>query len=68
MVLCALRGKWEALPVADAIVLAVAHQRFLPLPLRDYLAIAKGKAMLHRRQSQFDANALNGIGFSVWRL
>lgn len=60
--------RWEDLPVADAIVMAVAHQGFLSLPLRDYSAIAKEKACFIDVKSQFDANALNSIGYSVWRL
>ncbi|GAO34798.1 UDP-N-acetyl-D-galactosamine dehydrogenase [Sulfuricella sp. T08] len=41
-----MRTLWRVgvLPVADAIVLTVAHQRFVLLPLRDYLAITKGKS------------------------
>ncbi len=60
--------RWEDLPAADAVVVAVAHQGFLSLPLRDYLAIAKKKACFIDVKSQFDANVLNGMGFSVWRL
>ncbi len=59
---------WEDLPAADAVVVAVAHQGFLSLPLHDYLEIAKEKACFIDVKSQFDANVLNGMGFSVWRL
>ena len=59
---------WEALPVADAIVLAVAHQEFLSLPAHVFFAIAKQEACFIDVKSQFDANVLNSIGFSVWRL
>ncbi len=59
---------WKNLPVADAIVMAVAHRELLSLPLRDYLAIAKEKACFIDVKSQFDANVLNSMGFSVWRL
>lgn len=61
-------SSWADLPVADAIVMAVAHQDYLSLSLRDYSAIAKQKACFIDVKSQFDANALNGMGFLVWRL
>ena len=59
---------WETLPIADAIVLAVAHQGFLSLPAHDFFAIAKQGACFIDIKSQLDADVLDSIGFSVWRL
>ena len=56
------------LPVADAIILAVAHQEFLSLQAHDFFAIAKQGACLIDVKSQLDADVFDSIGFSVWRL
>jgi UDP-N-acetyl-D-galactosamine dehydrogenase len=59
---------WEKLPVADAMVMAVAHRQFRRM----------GAEMLARKivksgcfidvKSQFDREALTGAGLCVWRL
>ena len=43
---------WDALPRADAIVVAVAHRQFVGKPLADYLAKVVGQGCFHRRQGQ----------------
>jgi len=59
---------WEALPRAEAIVLAVAHRAFLKRPLEDYLAkTIKGGCFIDVK-SQFDMAALRRAGLTVWRL
>jgi UDP-N-acetyl-D-galactosamine dehydrogenase len=59
---------WEALPTADAMVVAVAHRQFRSMgegPLAR--KIAKGGCFIDVK-SHFDASALRAAGLSVWRL
>ena len=59
---------WEDLPVADAIVAAVAHKEFLQRPLSDFTQkVIKGGAFVDVK-SKFDTAALRGLGLNVWRL
>jgi UDP-N-acetyl-D-galactosamine dehydrogenase len=59
---------WDALPRADAVVVAVAHQQFLTRPLGDYLAkLTEGGCFIDVK-SQFDLPALRDAGLTVWRL
>src|SRR3954471_22431153 len=59
---------WEALPRAEAIVLAVAHRDFLRRPLEDYLAkVIEGGCFIDVK-SQVDMAALRRAGLTVWRL
>ena len=60
--------QWDNLPAANAVILAVAHQDFLSLPLRDYVAIAEENACFIDVKSKFDINSINSMGFSMWRL
>jgi UDP-N-acetyl-D-galactosamine dehydrogenase len=59
---------WEALPTADAMVLAVAHRRFRDMGV-ELLArkIAKGGCFIDVK-SHFDVAALRAAGLNVWRL
>jgi UDP-N-acetyl-D-galactosamine dehydrogenase len=59
---------WEALPRADAIVVAVAHRQFVAKPLADYLAKVVEKGCFIDVKSQFDMMALRRAGLTVWRL
>jgi len=60
--------QWEALPRADAIVLAVAHRQFTERPIADYLAkVIEGGCFVDVK-SQFDQKALQRAGLTVWRL
>ncbi len=59
---------WEALPKADAIVAAVAHQSFLSMPLAAYREILAADACFIDVKSQFDAATLRDLGLRVWRL
>ncbi len=61
-------SSWTDLPVADAIVVAVAHQEFISRPLADYVGISKQGACFVDVKSQFNADALCNMDFSVWRL
>jgi UDP-N-acetyl-D-galactosamine dehydrogenase len=59
---------WEALPRAEALVLAVAHRQFLSRPLEDYLAKVAAQGCFIDVKSQFDMAALRRAGLTVWRL
>src|SRR4051794_8751688 len=59
---------WEALPRAEAVVLAVAHRQFLTRPLEDYLAKVVEHGCFIDVKSQMDMGALQRAGLTVWRL
>lgn len=59
---------WDALPKADAIVAAVAHQQFMARPLTDYQAKLIDRGVFIDVKSQFDKAALQQAGLTVWRL
>jgi UDP-N-acetyl-D-galactosamine dehydrogenase len=59
---------WEDLPAADALVLAVAHRRFVELPPQAYLEKIVRRGCLVDIKSVLDAGALRREGLSVWRL
>ena len=59
---------WEALPRAEAMVLAVAHRQFLTRPLEDYLAKVVERGCFIDVKSQMDIAALQRAGLTVWRL
>lgn len=59
---------WDDLPVADAIILAVAHKEFMDKPFSDYQQkIVDGGCFIDVK-SKFDQQALRAAGFCVWRL
>jgi UDP-N-acetyl-D-glucosamine/UDP-N-acetyl-D-galactosamine dehydrogenase len=59
---------WEALPRADAVVVAVAHRQFLAKSIEDYLAkLVKGGCFIDVK-SQFNRAELQQAGLTVWRL
>ena len=59
---------WDALPRADAVVVAVAHRQFVAMPLAYYLAKVVEHGCFIDVKSQFDMTALQGTGLTVWRL
>ena len=59
---------WDALPRADAVVVAVAHRQFVARPLADYFAKVIDKGCFIDVKSQFDMPALQRAGLTVWRL
>ena len=59
---------WDDLPVADAIVVAVAHKQFLAKRPADYAKKAVKNGSFIDVKSQFDPAALKQAGLSVWRL
>jgi UDP-N-acetyl-D-galactosamine dehydrogenase len=59
---------WKELPVADAIVAAVAHKPFLTMSPTDYAEkTVKGGCFVDVK-SRFDAQGLRAAGLNVWRL
>jgi len=60
--------RWEDLPRAQAVVMAVAHREFTERPLQDYLSKLDNNGCFIDVKSQFDRAALNQAGLHVWRL
>ena len=59
---------WDELPRADAIVAAVAHKEFAALSLEDFAKkLVKGGAFIDVKAA-FDAKAILGAGYKLWRL
>ncbi|WP_124949680.1 nucleotide sugar dehydrogenase [Sulfuriferula thiophila] len=59
---------WDELPVADAMVVAVAHQQFLDKPVSDLLTKLVPNGCFIDVKCRFDATALQAEGLTVWRL
>jgi len=59
---------WDDLPAAAALVAAVAHREFKARPLEDYLGKLQARGVLTDVKSQFDPQALQARGVTVWRL
>jgi UDP-N-acetyl-D-galactosamine dehydrogenase len=59
---------WDELPVADATVLAVAHNELLGRPTRDFVdKTGKGGCVIDIK-SRLDAQAVTEAGLALWRL
>lgn len=59
---------WQDLPQADAIVAAVAHNRYKELSLLEIVGKAKKNGCFIDVKANFDAERLRLAGLSVWRL
>ena len=59
---------WDALPAADALILAVAHRRYLELPREALLAKVSPGGCIVDVKAALDAAALRSEGRRVWRL
>jgi len=59
---------WEELPAADALVLAVAHKRFVELPPTAYLEKIVRQGCLVQVKPVLDPAAFRREGVRVWRL
>ncbi|MHB1512450.1 MAG: nucleotide sugar dehydrogenase [Acidiferrobacter sp.] len=59
---------WEDLPVADAMVVAVAHKDFLARDSESLAAKIKPGGVFSDVKSQFDVQSLSARGLTVWRL
>jgi UDP-N-acetyl-D-galactosamine dehydrogenase len=59
---------WEDLPVADALVLAVAHRELVNRPAGDFIAkVVRGGCLIDVK-SQLDAEKIRAAGLALWRL
>jgi UDP-N-acetyl-D-galactosamine dehydrogenase len=59
---------WQRLPVAQALVVAVAHREFKNRSVEDFLAKVDSGGCFVDVKSAFDPQVLCGAGLSVWRL
>ena len=59
---------WDALPCADAIVVAVAHRQFVVKPLADYFVKLVKRGCFIDVKGQFDMRAVQQAGHTAWRL
>jgi len=59
---------WDKLPVADAMVAAVAHKTFLKTTPADLASKIKPKGCFIDVKSAFDTVALQAAGLRIWRL
>jgi UDP-N-acetyl-D-galactosamine dehydrogenase len=59
---------WDALPCADAIVVAVAHRQFVVKPLADYFVKLVKRGCFIDVKGQFDMRAVEQAGHTAWRL
>ncbi len=59
---------WDKLPVADAVVAAVAHKDFLRRDVDDYRKKLIPNGCFMDVKAQFDTKALRSAGLQVWRL
>ncbi len=59
---------WDALPVADAIVAAVAHEEYLRMPQNQMLAKLAPRGVFADVKSSYDPATLAAAGATVWRL
>jgi len=59
---------WEQLPVADAMVVTVAHKQFLQLPLPTLTGKLVSGGCFIDVKSKFDRQQLESMGVRVWRL
>ena len=59
---------WEALPRAEAGIVAVAHQALLARPVSDYSAKIQTGGCFIDVKAKFDAEAVTAAGLRLWRL
>jgi len=59
---------WDRLPVADAVVVAVAHKEFLHRGVDEYRSKLVANGYFVDVKAQFDPVKLRAAGFQVWRL
>ncbi len=59
---------WDALPQADALVLAVSHQHYRQLSLDELLSKVKPNGVVIDVKSVLDREALAARGITLWRL
>ncbi len=60
--------KWDEVPAADALVVAVAHRSYISAPLERLRSKIAPQGCFIDVKSRFDAQALKSAGITVWRL
>jgi UDP-N-acetyl-D-galactosamine dehydrogenase len=60
--------RWEDLPKADALVVAVPHKEVVARSLLDFQAKLNDNGCFIDVKSQFDPKAISEAGYCVWRL
>jgi UDP-N-acetyl-D-galactosamine dehydrogenase len=59
---------WDALPRAEALVVAVSHRAFLEGPVERYRALLVDGGAFIDVKAAFDREALAAAGWRTWRL
>jgi UDP-N-acetyl-D-galactosamine dehydrogenase len=59
---------WDELPLADAVVMAVAHQSFRSLGVQGLASKLRPAGVVVDVKASCDAAALRRAGYTVWRL
>ena len=59
---------WAELPIADALVVAVAHKDFLARGVAELATKIKPRGTFVDVKSQFNVESLTALGLNVWRL
>ena len=59
---------WDDLPLADAMIVAVAHNKYLQLNIKDLAGKLKKGGCFIDVKSQYEKKVLEGLGLLVWRL
>ena len=59
---------WEALPKADAMIVALAHEALLRRPLEEFLVKLKTNGCFVDVKGRFNEQAMRDTGLNVWRL
>lgn len=60
--------RWEQLPQAQAVVLAVAHNHYQALSVSDFATIMQDGAVVMDVKSKLDRSAFSELGVNLWRL
>ncbi len=61
-------AEWDAMPEADAVVVAVAHRDYLSRPLPELLAKVKANGAVIDVKAALNADAVRQSGRQLWRL
>ncbi|NKD88698.1 nucleotide sugar dehydrogenase [Haematospirillum sp. 15-248] len=59
---------WEALPKGEAIVIAVAHEKYLAMGLEGILTKVNDQGVVMDLKSVFSSDDISKLGYRVWRL
>ncbi len=59
---------WDELPLADAVVAAVAHRHYAQMPFTELTRNLKKGGVLADVKCAYDADAARAQGFDLWRL